>query len=250
MTQDDSGATNIDVGFSNVTANDTSTINSDTAAASIAFVASGKIGVSLAIGASLATNQIANQVEASVVDVGAYDADGFFSISSNQFSTIKASSIAASLAAAVAGKLAVGVSGAGATADNQISNKTLAFVEASTITNAGGMDVRASNTSDIDAIIVAAAGAVGGGAIGGGAAIGVSLATNTIGTPIGDAEGEAIADRSSQVKAYIDNSSVNVSGSLSIDASVSDSIDAQVFAGSVAAALGKVSGAGAALVCP
>tara|TARA_R110002049_G_scaffold182485_1_gene350273 strand:- start:721 stop:16071 length:15351 start_codon:yes stop_codon:yes gene_type:complete len=237
-----SGGSGIDVATLSMDSTDTSDITADTAAIAIAIVASGTFGVTLSIGVSLASNEISNHVESSITNATTLDAASSASLSSNENATIEASSIAASMAAAVGAKIGAAIAGAGATADNQISNKTLAFVEGSTITG-GGLDVAANSLSEIDAIIVSVSAAVGAGAGAGvGVAIGVALATNTIGTPT-DPDDTSAGDRSSQIKAYIDNSSVDVSGTLSVESRVDDTIDATVVAGAVAAALGAVGAA-------
>ncbi|TWT91153.1 dockerin type I domain-containing protein [Stieleria varia] len=244
-----SGGAGINVPDVTMTSSDNSTIKTDTAAVSVALVASGSVGVSLAIGISLATNQINNHVETSITNA-VVAANSGLSLTSNEGANITASSIAAALSAGVAGTIGVAVSGAGATADNQLSNKTLAFIEGSTITG-GSANVQAFSFSQVNAIIVAASAAVGGGSTAGvGAAIGVSLATNTIGTPT-DEGGPGVGDRSSQIIAYIDNSSVQVLGSINVESRVTDFVDATVVAGAVAAGLGTVgaavAGAGASV---
>ena len=87
------------------------------------------------------------------------------------------------MSAGIATTVGIALSGAGAEADNVILTKTNAYIEHSSLTAAGNVDMDAANTASIDALIISASAALGGGGgvAGVGASIGVSLARNFIG---------------------------------------------------------------------
>src|SRR6185295_8807066 len=106
---------------------------------------------------------------------------------------------------------------------------TNAFIADSAVTQAGAVSLSASDTSEIDATIVAAAG--------GAAAIGAAVAHNLIGWTEDDTRTPA------QVRAYVLDSSIDAGGALTLTASEDASVDATV----VAASVGLSVGGGAAL---
>ena len=136
--------------------------------------------------------------------------------------SILARSAAASFSVA-AGTTGIAVSGAGALALNVIGSNTKAYIEGSTLDSVGGdIDIDAENSSSIAAIVGAFSAAVGVGQTGVGVSIGAAIALNKIGF---DLSGDPL---SHQIHAYIDDSSINAVGALTLDAHASQQIDAVV----------------------
>jgi hypothetical protein len=242
-----------------ISASDSSAIEAEAVGASLAgsYGTNGALGV--AIGASIAHNEIRNTVTASIVNadrdstnatIFGLTARDRILVSATESGTVAASAVAASVAAAFSAAASVGLSGAGADATNVILTKTNASIEDSRVTAASGVSLVATNTADIDATIVGAAVAVGAGAnVGVGAAIGVALARNFIGWELDAASTDLPA---AETRAFVRNSSVWAGGALDLTATATQTIDATVFAGSVAIAGGNigvgVGGAGASSI--
>ena len=155
---------------------------------------------------------------------------------------IVARSSAASLGVG-AGTTGVAISGAGALALNVIGSGTDAYIKDSTLDSVGGkVDIDAQNSSSIAAIVGAVSAAVGVGQTGVGVSIGAAVAINKIGF---DLDGNPLP---MEVQSYIEDSSINADGALTLDAHANQEIDAMVLAGSVAVAVGQtgvaVSGSG------
>ncbi|QOV24150.1 beta strand repeat-containing protein [Anabaenopsis elenkinii] len=211
-------------------ADDSSTIESFTGAASLAASFAGTAGVSLSIGVSLAQNTITSEVTAYTSNANVTTNTGALMALVKEAASIQASSIAASLAAGLAGTAGIAVSGAGARADNIITYKNNAYINRGTITSAGDITLRSENTSKIDALIVAASGAVGGGGTAGvGVSIGAAVAENKI---------------TGEVQAYINNANVTATGNLHQSAIADTDISATVAAGSFAVAAAGTAGVG------
>ncbi|MEY2518222.1 MAG: large repetitive protein, partial [bacterium] len=244
---DGDGATGISAASMSLSATDGSTITSFVGAVSIAASFSGSLSVSVSIGVGLAQNTISNDVQAYVAnaDNELKTTSGALTLTAGESATIKSTAFAASAAVAV-GTLSIGLSGAGAEATNVILTKTNAHIDASVVTSAGAVTLTATDTSDIDAIVVAAsiAAAVGGTAVG--ASIGASLARNLVGWTTGGTRTPA------EVRAYLSNSSVDAAGALTATATSSQTIDAIVVSGSVAISGGTagvgLSGAGSSTI--
>ncbi|XZE55266.1 beta strand repeat-containing protein [Planctomycetaceae bacterium SH139] len=229
-----------------VLAADNSTIDSNVIGATISVAAGSQTGFALAVGISIAKNEIGNRTQAFLRNA-TLDAGGGVVVNADQNSTIKTSSIAASVGVGAGGSTGAGISGAGAGAINEISNQTLAYVDGSTVRSSNGLQVLANDLSAITAEIIAAAAAVGGGGTGLGAAIGVSVAENRIGDASTFAA-DPTASRSSQasvVQAYVNQSEIDVDGSVDVLATGGGTINATVDAVSMAAAAGGTGGAGA-----
>ena len=189
---------------------------------------------------SLARNEIRNRVESYVLNANdgvTARTGGNIELHATEDATIDAFSVAASLAVGVGGTFGGGISGAGAEATNVIVNGVNAYVQDSRV--AGGADVilDASDDSSITATIVAASAGVGAGGTGGvGASIGAAVAHNFVGF---NADG---TDALSEVKAYIQDSSVSTPGQLKQSAKSTQKIDAIVIAGSAAIGAGGTAG--------
>lgn len=309
----DSNTVDISADSVTITAEDTSSIKALAGAASLAASVGGTVGVSFSIGVSLARNTITSDVEAYILDADIDAGTGGVRIDAAEEASIVATSFAASLGAGFAGIAAVSISGAGADANNIILTATNAYIENSTVESGGIVDLDASNTATIKAVVVSATASIAvGGIVGVGASIGVAVARNYIGwnrdynydetgcyltgqNPDSIATGDRVkivaganagniyeyigtetlnrpdgnnnwlvgldySDHSqwrlanlvknaAEVQAYILESGVNAAGELRLDAISDQTIDATVFAGSVALSGGLVgvslSGAGA-----
>jgi len=235
---DGDGASGVTASSLSLQALDNSTIKADAGAASLAAGVGGNAGVAVSIGISLARNEISNQVSAYIAnaDNGVKTTVGGVTIKASETATIDAFSLAASLVAGIGGSAGVAVSGAGAWASNTILTDTNAYILNSEVESATFVDIDATNSASIDAIILAASLAVaGGGSAGVGVSIGLSIAENQIGEK----------NDAAQVMAYIQNSTVNAKGgALTLDAVGSQSINAIVVAGSAAVAGGGAAGVG------
>ncbi|MEO6651293.1 MAG: hypothetical protein ABIP17_01380, partial [Ilumatobacteraceae bacterium] len=213
--------------------------------ASVAASFGGLAGIALSIAVSIGRNEIDNRIEASIEGVtdgvttraagaGAPGGTGDIVVRATSDASITAIAVAASVAVSgAASSVAVSVSGAGAAATNVILTQTHAFISGSRITTAtGNVEVTASDSSRIRAVIVAASAAVAIGFVGVGASIGVSLATNLIGWKTTSLEQPA------QVHASVSSSIVEAGGELTVSASSTAEIEALVLAISVAIAGG------------
>ncbi|MCK9233336.1 MAG: hypothetical protein M0P04_11190, partial [Syntrophales bacterium] len=122
----------------------------------------------------------------------------------------------------------VAVSGAGAFAQNVILSKTNTSIRNSVITSAVDVLLNAESTQGISSTVVAASLAVGGGGKAGvGVSIGVSIARNLIGY---EAD---LSTAPSEVRAYIQDSSINADGDLVQTALANQTINSAVIAASV-----------------
>ena len=228
----------IKAGSVTLQADDSSEIHAVAAGASVAGSVGGSAGVSVSIGLSVALNEINNQVAAYIANADNYvqTTVGGITIKASESAVIDTTSAAASLAATFGGTAGVAVSGAGAVAINKIFTDTNAYIVNSQVESATFIDMDASSSGSIDAVIVAASVALaGGGTAGIGASIGISIAHNQIGSETDPA----------QVRAYIQDSTVNAKGgALTLDASGASLIRAVVVAGSAAVAGGGAVGVG------
>ncbi|MGD8418835.1 MAG: hypothetical protein PVJ78_00250, partial [Gammaproteobacteria bacterium] len=178
----DGGVTAAEIHF---VADDGSAINAIAGAASVAAAFGGTTGVAVSIGVSIAENEIDNDIAAYIADESVGSAAtpaGNVIVEAIDNAAIEAISAAASVAIGGGGTAGVAVSGAGAFAQNVILTRTNAYVLDSELTSSGNVDLDATSTSSISAIVAAASAAVGvGGTAGVGASVGASIARNYIG---------------------------------------------------------------------
>ena len=165
-------------------------------------------------------------------DINALDGDDFGDDTFwRRDAAITAQATAVSVAASFSGKNALALTGAGAGATNSVLSATNASITRSDVKSAGIVDLDAENTASIDASVISASAALslaGKNAVG--ASIGVAIASNLIGyKENGDFD-------QAQVRAFIENSKVDATGNLTVDAVATQRIDAFVFAGSAAIA--------------
>ena len=236
---DGDGASGITASSISLNADDTSTITADAGAASLAAAFGLTAGVAVSVGIALATNQIDNEISAYITnaDQSVKTTTGGISIDASETATIDALSLAASIALGAGSTAGIAVSGAGAWARNVILSDINAYISNSEIDSHTYVDIDATNEAAIDATIVAASVAVAGGSTAGvGVSIGISIAENRIGA----------TDDPAEVRAWIKNSAVNAqTGALSLNADGRQSVEALVFAGSVALAFAGTAAIGA-----
>jgi hypothetical protein len=221
-------------------AQDKSAITATAMGASLT-AAFGSTAAGVAIGVSLARNEVANVVSASIANAnignkgtGITATAGAVSLSALESAEIKATSVAVALSAAF-GSLAAAASGAGADAYNIICNQVQSSVVDSNVNApAGDVKVEAQSKATINSLVGAVAGALSGGETAAAGTVGVSIARNFIGyTSPDDTAGLA-----NKVVASVERSVVTASGNVTVSASAADSVDATAFAGSVAIAAG------------
>ncbi|MCL5281661.1 MAG: hypothetical protein M1376_17320 [Planctomycetes bacterium] len=174
------GTTGISAASIALRADDSSTITATTGSAALAGAVGG-VGVSVSISVARAYNEIANEVDAYVLDaaVTATGADGI-SIRAVDAAEITATSTAASIAASVGIFGSVAVAGGGADAFNAIWTKTHAYTDTSEIYT-GTSKLTATAISLIAEVKTTSAALSGSGGYTGAAAVGAARARNYIG---------------------------------------------------------------------
>jgi hypothetical protein len=233
---DGTGAKSISAGSVTVRAEDTSRISAVTGAASLA-AAFGGVGVAVSIGVAGAYNMISNDVAAYIYNagdvaggvVGVTTTGGDITVQAIEAATINSLTAAASLAVTIGG-VGVSVSGAGAAASNVILTTTEAYVLDSNLDSDGGVTISASDTSTINAVVLASTAAIAGGGVGVGVSIGASFAGNFVGSELNYAG----------AKSYVRNSTITADGAFVQTATAAETIRSAVIAASVAIAPGGV----------
>ncbi len=229
------GSTVSNLGGVTVNAEDQSTIAANVAGASLG-VSAGILSVNVAIGISVAENQINNQT-AAWIDDSSVASSGSIHVTANSTADIAASAVGTSLSASLGGVLALNVAVVGAVTLNSVANTTEAAIrdsgdDLSEQFTATTILVRAIDDSTITTHTAAASvGITGSAGITGALNFAVSLSTNDIGN---------------QTRAIIDNSPVQATtgGTISVMAESNAEIDAVAFAlqMNVAAGLAAVVG--------
>ncbi|MEA5569032.1 DUF4347 domain-containing protein [Anabaena sp. UHCC 0399] len=244
------GAINDQIGNLSLTALGTSDIDATVGAVAASVTFGGKAGVGVAIGVAIAQNLIGYKSDGtrSPAEIQAYisnssvNAAGTLTQTATASETVDAIVLAGSVAIAAGGKAGVGLSGAGVSAENKIVTLVKAFVDGDGATGiqARTATLTASDSSTtIDATIATVSLSAGvGGTAGVGVSIGAAVANNFIGY-------NDNSRQSAEVQAYIQNSSLNVSGNLTLSATANGIITALVGAGSAAVAGGGTAGVGA-----
>ncbi len=189
-------------------------------------------GIAVAVGASVAANDIGDITTALVDDVTAAppagQTMGQFEVAADSDASITSISVSAAGAVAVAAGIGAGISlsGAGAASVNAIGNTTQAEVENSHIGPARLVTVEASNNGDIEATAVGAAITVSAALAAGSLSFGLSLTDNEI---------------HNVTLAEVENSSLTSVGAASVHAASTGHIDAN----SIGAAISIAGGGGA-----
>ena len=234
---DGTGTKVISAGSATIHAEDRSRITALTGAASLA-AAFGGVGVAVSIGVAGAYNQISNEVAAFIYNAGNVAGDvvgvtttGDITVQAIEAATINSLTAAASLAVAIGG-VGVAVSGAGAAASNVILTTTEAYVVESVLstTVSGNVTISASDTSTINAIVLASTAAIAGGGVGVGVSIGAAFAGNFIGSVLNYAG----------AKSYVTDSKITAVGAYTQTTTAEQTIRSAVLATSVAFAAGGV----------
>jgi mucin-19 len=226
----------LNVGSVKVAASDTSAIAAVAGAAALSGAIGGSGGIAVSIGISVAENSIKDPVTAYISGVTSLTTtNGGISVLAVENADINALSVAASASLSGGGSAGVAVAGSGAASYNFIEDMTQAYISSATLTNVGGgVTVKATDISSIEALVgaVAVSAAVGGSA-GVGVAVGIAVALNEI--------TDGTVNGTGQVKAYLLNTSVNASGVIDVEARSQETINAITEAGAA-----SISGGGAA----
>ncbi|MGC9326117.1 MAG: hypothetical protein ACP5I1_00645, partial [Candidatus Hinthialibacter sp.] len=199
-------------------AKDISRIHSEALSAALSGNISGSSGAAVSIGLSIARNAIAGDVEAYINNIASLDVNaGSILIDALRSAKITAASAAGAVALSGAGSNSFAIGGGGATAENAITGNTKAYIAGSQVESGGDVIIHAKNIAVINALILAASGAVSiAGSTGAAVSVGVSVARNLIGYDLNGSKS------TSEVKAYIENSSVDADGALSLIAETLD----------------------------
>jgi hypothetical protein len=218
---------------------DTSSIDSATGAVSLSIAKGSGGGGAVGIGVSIAFNDIANTVRASV-DASTVSSAQSAILTADSKATINALSVAGSLSGAGGDGGGFAFSGDGAGSINLIANTVAAeIVNGSSLTVGGPVTLAASDDSSLNVATGTAALSFAGGSGGGAAAgLGVSVAVNDIGNTL---------------RAAIDSSDVDAGGDITINAVSSADIQTLTVSGAISGAGGSggglaFSGAGAVSV--
>ena len=128
----------LDTSSVGVKALDVSQVSAVAGAAAVAASFAGAAAVSVSVGISLANNTIDGEVAAYVKGMDSLATGGDnVNISATDAASIRALSAAAAISVAIGGAAGVSVAGGGATAENDIGVKTNAYIQSSTIGDAG-----------------------------------------------------------------------------------------------------------------
>jgi hypothetical protein len=229
-------ASNVHAASAAVIALDNSSIGSAVVGAALSLdLAPTGTGVAIAVSVSFATNQIDDSVTADVQNSKVATTAGSVDVEAGESSNISAASAAASIAVAGGEDGGLALSGAGALATNVILGAIQAYIMDRTVTSAASIKVNATNIATINALIVSAAVAGAGGAGGGAAlAVGASYADNLIGYDQNNTKMPV------QVWALINNSTVVVSGAVSINATTAPQLNYNTSSGTVAVQMGDL----------
>jgi hypothetical protein len=209
------------------TAEDTSTIRALAGGVGIA-ITTGAVGI--AVGVSLAVNDIGNTIVA-YVDSSHVTSAGTVNLTAMSTPTIEALTIGVAAAVALSSGGGVAGSGAGSGSGDTVQNTVRAYINNSGVSTASGAITATATDSPL---IQTIAGALGigvavGGSLGVGASVGISVAVNDI---------------QDTVQAYINNSTVSAGGGdVTLNATEGATIDAFTIGGAVGAGV-TASGAG------
>ena len=181
-------------------------------------------GSSTGLGLSIAFNEIHTDTAAYLLNTSGIDTGtGDIVLAANDTRTISADAIAAAFVAGGAVLEASTTSGGGAYSQNTVLGSTKAYVKGSVVGSATlsvrNLDIDASSTSTIEADISSVSTSVALGAAGASATgIGFSAARNFIGE-----DGDRL-----ETQAWLENSSLEITGELTVDALANQTIDANV----------------------
>eukprot|EP01034_Spumella_vulgaris_P031039 gene31039-38363_t len=222
-------------------------------------VVAGSAGKSIAVGVTLANNQLSSTVKAQVADstvtAGRAAANGLAArtgglrIAADRTSTYEAGAISAAVSVAAGGDSALTLSGGGADAVNVLAGSVQALLDTSTVTTQGAVTVLADNEATLSALVLAFSASVSvSGGRGAALAMGVARARNATGAAYNRDSGAFSEGSRNETLARISNASVTAQGALDVKAIHASTVTARVGAAAVAATLSPghgASGAGA-----
>ena len=210
-----------------IATSDNSLIDADVPAASISIAAGLGGPISVAVGLSLALNEINNEMLAFVRDSQLDAAAGNFTIRADENAAISSSTVAAAIAVAESVSEVTEFSGGGASASNEMEGKSNAFIASSTVTTGGDLALTANNDSVVSALVAATAGSV---------SIGLGGSSPAIATGVSTADNAVGAGNPFEVQAYLSDAQVTAGETLTLTATSTSVIDATIEAASVALA--------------
>jgi hypothetical protein len=225
-----------------LTAEDASTVTSYAGAAAVAgaFSLAGS-AAPIALGGSIALNDIDSEVAAYVDAARVVTGQGQLELDAISTATIDAHVDSTSIAIGATPKTSVAVSGGLSWSNNQILTRTNAYLKKADVDAQGSVLIDAENSSRVTSDVLGAAGSLSaslGGGSGIGASVGAAIATNRIGFEGDTSDPEAAtAANAAQVRAYVEDSSIDTEGDLVATATSSQTIVSSVDAISVAIGL-------------
>ena len=235
------GTTVNSAGNITVSAEEEGSIKGLIAAAGAAFSAGGAAGVSVAISAAVASNNIVGLSSGPAVKAYVSGSNitqsGLLGVNVSSHELIKAFVASVSATVAIGGAAGVGVSFGGSFAFNTVALSTAAYISGGSYNN-GGIIITSDDSATIQALVAAAAFSVSGGAAAGvSVSVALSLATNLL--------------ENSQT-AYIENATITAgTGTVGVEASGVEQVTALGVAAAIAAGGGiagvAVSGAATAM---
>ena len=217
-----------------VIADNTTTLDADGGAFSLAASFGQNTGVSVGVGAAVAVNELRNRIRSTINDA-AVTARTDIEISADANNRIEAINIGGSVAAGFSGNAGVGVGVVGAGSYNALNSEVIATIEnqANVTAQTGDVRLTAQDTSTIQADGGAISVAVGGGSTAGvGVSVGLSIAINKL---------------SNTLKTSIDSSTVTAGQDVSLASIADATINTATFGGSLAVGIGGNAGVGVAL---
>ena len=184
---------------------DSAAISADSAGGSVAVSAGSQTSVAVAVGVSVAINEIDNTVRAAIEGSSILDVDDL-GVTAAANGTVDAIAVAAAVSVASGTTTGVAVSGGGAVATNYIGTDVEGYLSGVTAANTDAVTIKAQNIAEVNADVAAISASCGvSPQSGGAAAIGVSVARNFIGwspdeetgydlsTDLGLAQGEILS---------------------------------------------------------
>ncbi len=235
----DGSTVSVGSGDADLSAGDTSTINSKAGGAALSGSFGGGGAGSASVGVAVSTNQTGNTIQAIVDDSSLNAHAGNVNLSAASSATIKALAVGGAVSVSVSPGVSVSGSGSGAMTNNTINNTVQSLIEdtagsngPSNVTASGSVTVGAVDSASITSIASASSVSIAVGAESGAVAVGAATSTNTI---------------TDTITANIDDSSVVANGgAIGVSATSTASIKATPVAVTGSATTGgNLSGSGA-----
>ncbi len=192
-------------------------------------------GVGGSVGISVSINDVDDPVSAYINNSTVTATNGDVTVQAIENGSISAWTIGGAVGGGAGGGAGIGIGAAGAGSGNTVTNTVQAYIEGDssvTTTKSGDVIVSASDTSGIQAIAGGLGIGLGVGTVGGGGSLGVAAANNYI---------------SNDVYAFVDGSTVNAMGGVSVTATEKATIFTITVGGALAVGVGGVTGVGVAV---